>query len=322
MTAPIEQFANRLRRMHRHFGRWARRTGLSCYRIYDRDVPGWRLAIDLYDGRAHVQRFAPRSEPADGDGGRERERILAVVGEVLGLRAPNLFYKVRRRQRRGRQIQRLASERAEFLVREGGLVFRVNLSDYLDTGLFLDHRPTRAWVQKMATGRRVLNLYCYTGAFTVYAAAGGAAATTSVDLSRTYLRWAADNLRHNGITPGERHRLVRADALAWLERAAASGERPYDLIVVDPPTHSRSSRLERDFAVQRDHVRLLRAALALLAPGGTLLFSTNYRRFALAQQELGPGLLVRDVTARTTPPDFQRRPPHRAWTIRRRSGPE
>jgi 23S rRNA (guanine2445-N2)-methyltransferase / 23S rRNA (guanine2069-N7)-methyltransferase len=199
-----------------------------------------------------------------------------------------------------------------FVVREGGARLRVNLFDYLDTGLFLDHRPIRQRIAAEAGGKRFLNLFCYTGAGSVQAAVGGAAETTSVDLSGTYLEWAAGNLALNGAT-GPQHRLVQADAMAWLE--ADRGQ--YDLVFCDPPTFSNSARAE-DFDTQRDHVRLLRAAVARLAPGGLLLFSNNYRRFRLDEAAVAGFADAREITAATIAPDFERNPRiHRCWELRR-----
>jgi 23S rRNA (guanine2445-N2)-methyltransferase / 23S rRNA (guanine2069-N7)-methyltransferase len=220
--------------------------------------------------------------------------------------------KVRRQQRGADQYQRVA-ERDEFLeVREGGLRFLVNLTDYLDTGLFLDHRSTRALIRELAPGRHFLNLFAYTGTATVYAAAGGAKSTTSVDLSTNYLDWARRNLELNGLS-GPQHGFVRADCLAWLEEAATRARREtpassaYDLIFLDAPTFSNSKKMESDLDLQRDHVRLIRTAATLLSPEGILLFSTNFRRF-----KLDPVLIeefdVRDITKKTLPPDFERNP--------------
>jgi 23S rRNA (guanine2445-N2)-methyltransferase / 23S rRNA (guanine2069-N7)-methyltransferase len=202
--------------------------------------------------------------------------------------------------------------RGEFLdVREGQAVLRVNLTDYLDTGLFLDHRPLRLWLAAAAQDKRFLNLFCYTGAATVHAALGGARATTSVDLSATYLQWLADNLRANGLG-GARHRLVQADALAWLE----ADQDAYDLIFCDPPTFSNSKRAA-DFSVQTLHVRLLRAAIARLAPGGALYFSNNYRRFRLDESAVSAFARCEEITPETIPPDFARDPRiHRCWRLR------
>lgn len=321
MGEPLEAFHNRLRKMARHFGRWARRTGVSAYRVYDRDVPGYRFAIDVYEteplepgglsGRCvHLQVYAP-SRP-DAPPPPPLGPVRAAVREILEVDDAHLFCKRRERQKGMGQYQRLADAGCEAVVREGPARFIVNLSDRLDTGLFLDHRPTRALVRESARELAVLNLFAYTGSFSVHAALGGARESTTLDLHRGYLRWAERNFALNGIATGGRHRLVRADAMAWLAEAGSAPR--YDLIVIDPPTHSRSSRMARDFSVQRDHVALLERAAALLRPGGRILFSTNYRRFRLDTEALA-GWTIRDITARTTDPDFRRRPLHTAWWL-------
>jgi 23S rRNA (guanine2445-N2)-methyltransferase / 23S rRNA (guanine2069-N7)-methyltransferase len=225
--------------------------------------------------------------------------------------------RTRRRQRRGAQYTKVA-ERGEFReVAEGGLRFLVNFTDYLDTGLFLDHRPTRARLRELAQGKRFLNLFAYTGTATVYAAAGGASATTTVDMSRTYLDWAKRNLELNGFGDQRRHRLVQEDALAWL--AAAVQER-YDLVFVDPPTLSRSKRMEGEFDVQRDHVTLIRSIMRRVAAAGLVLFSTNFRKFKLDRAALSD-LAISDITPATIPKDFARDPKiHQCFEIRAREG--
>jgi 23S rRNA (guanine2445-N2)-methyltransferase / 23S rRNA (guanine2069-N7)-methyltransferase len=334
VTVPLQDFANRLRKMARHHARWARRQGVDAFRVYDRDVPGYRYAIDVYEtepaaggtllGRCvHVQEFAgardrskrsaTASDALTGEPPRLTD-VVACVRDVLEVDDAHVFCKRRRRQTDMAQYQRLGARGREAVVREAGLRFLVNFTDHLDTGLFLDHRPTRAWVREVSGGARVLNLFAYTGSFTVHAIAGGARSTTTVDLSRTYLAWARRNLRLNGYDVSESHRLVRADVLGWLRDGGEGG--PYDLVVLDPPTHSRSKRMDRDLAIQRDHPELILACARLLAPGGTLLFSTNYRKFRLEAGAL-PGLRAKDVSARTTPADFQRHPAHQAWWIQR-----
>ena len=274
-----QMFANRLRKNLDRTAAWAKREGISCFRIYDADMPEYAFAIDLYQsdpagsaGRwLYVQEYAP---PATVDRARakaRREEAIAEVGERV-------------------------------VVEEGGLKFLVNFTDYLDTGLFLDHRPIRARIRALARGKRFLNLFCYTGAATVCAAAGGAEATTSVDMSRTYVEWAKRNLAVNGLSG--KHDFVQEDCLAWL--AEERVER-YDLIFLDPPTFSNSKRMEREFDVQRDHAELTRAAVKLLAPGGLLLFSTNFRKFRLDAAALA-GLTIRDITKATVPFDFSRDP--------------
>jgi 23S rRNA G2069 N7-methylase RlmK/C1962 C5-methylase RlmI len=200
-------------------------------------------------------------------------------------------------------------------VKEGGLEFAVNLSDYLDTGLFLDHRTTRGLVKAESAGKRFLNLFCYTGSFSVHAAAGGAVETTSVDLSNTYLDWTRTNLARNGFRDAGRHRSIRDEARSFLEHRARRGEPPFDLVVCDPPTHSRSAKSEQPWEVERDHADLLDLVAANLVPGGVVWFSTNFRRFHLDTERVGATFAVRDMTSRTIPEDFRDARPHRAWRL-------
>ncbi len=308
-------FANRLRKNVRHLGKWARRESVTCYRVYDGDLPEYALAVDLYEGWAHVQEYAA---PATVDPARAQARLadaMAVVPDVLGIPADRVVLKIRRRQKGLAQYERQAVIGQFREVREGGLRFLVNLTDYLDTGLFLDHRPTRALIRDTIRGGRFLNLFAYTGTASVYAAAGGAASTTTVDMSSVYLDWARRNMALNGFAEGPPHRFVRADCLAWL--ATPRPER-YHVIFVDPPTFSNSKRMGEDtFEVQRDHVALINAAAKLLARGGVLLFSNNYRHFRMHSTAL-PGMAVEDISHATIPVDFQRNPRiHTCWRITR-----
>jgi len=306
-----EGFINRLHKNLRHLGRWAARDGVSCYRIYDADLPEYAVAIDRYEQWLHVQEYAP---PATVDATRARERleqVMAALPAALELPAENVFLKVRQRQRGSSQYQKQAQQGRFHEVHEGPGRFLVNFSDYLDTGLFLDHRLTRQRLGEQAAGRRFLNLFGYTGAATVHAALGGAISTTTVDLSATYLDWARRNLELNGIC-GPRHQLIQMDCRQWLVWAR---ER-YELIFVDPPTFSNSKRLEHDFDVQRDHVELLRQALRLLTPDGTLVFSTNHRRFRLDPESLAE-VQIEDWSRKTLPLDFARDPKiHQCWALR------
>lgn len=320
--------ANRLRKNLRHLRRWARREGVSCYRVYDADLPEYAFAADRYESRGgvwlHLQEYAPPASIPDGVARERAAEALAVFAEVLELPADHIVLKRRERQRGGQQYADIDGPTRELVVEEGGLRFLVNLTEHLDTGLFLDHRPARARVRELSEGRDVLNLFCYTGSVSVYAAAGGARKTVSVDLSRTYLDVARRNLGLNGFEVGGSHRLEHADALAWLvERRAAltdPRQRPerFGLIFLDPPTISRSARMEGDLDVQRDHVRMIRDAAALLTRDGLLLFSTNFRRFKLDAEALSD-LEIEETTARSVPEDFRRDPRiHRCWEIRRR----
>ncbi len=310
-------FANRLRKNIRERGRWARHEGITCYRIYDADMPEYALAIDLYHGEklpVHVQEYqAPKSiDPAKA---RTRLReALAVLPGLLDVPMTQIHFKVRSRQKGKAQYQRQAEEKNFLEVEEGGCKFLVNLTDYLDTGLFLDHRLTRALVGKLASGRRMLNLFAYTGSATVYAAKGGAKATTTVDMSRTYLDWARRNMALNGFS-SDNHAFVQADCLEWLEQKAATVWHRYGLIFLDPPTFSTSKRMEQPFDIQRDHVKLIRNAARLLTADGILIFSNNFRRFKMDQVALD-GLNIEEMTRATLPKDFARNEKiHNCWKI-------
>jgi len=321
LTPGAEMFANRLRKNLKQLGKWAERENICCYRLYDADMPEYALAIDLYQGAArwaHVQEYAaPKSIDPDKANERLKEALSAIPG-VLGIPAEQIFLKVRQRQKGSAQYERLA-ERGEFHeVQEDGLRLLVNFTDYLDTGLFLDHRLTRRMLRELAKDKRFLNLFGYTGAATVHAAAGdaqgrasvaggrmpgatGARATTTVDMSRTYLDWARRNLALNGFE-GQQHELIQADVLVWLEEET---ERRYDLIFLDPPTFSTSKRMQDTLDIQRDHPALIRAAGRLLDPGGVLIFSTNFRRFRLDREGLME-FAVEDISRATIPKDFER----------------
>jgi 23S rRNA (guanine2445-N2)-methyltransferase / 23S rRNA (guanine2069-N7)-methyltransferase len=303
---------NRIEKNFKHLRKLALREGIECWRIYDADLPEYAAAIDIYRDCLHIQEY---QAPASIDENLARTRLRELVraaSEALGVPRENIALKTRRRGKGGEKYGRL-DERGEFLeVGEGGLKFLVNLRDYLDTGLFLDHRPLRARVRELAAGKRFLNLFCYTGSVSVYAAAGGASETTSVDLSQTYLDWAAQNLALNGFDLSQ-HKLVWADAAGYLQSHSAM----YDLIFVDPPTFSNSKRAE-DFDVQRDHARLLTLCGERLLTGGTILFSNNFRRFKLDEAALSQ-FSIRDISASTIPFDFERNPRiHRAWELRRK----
>ncbi len=310
-----QMVANRLRKNLDKLARWRQQEQVSCFRAYDADIPEYACAVDVYttiEGETwlHVQEYAAPAEIPEATTRKRLSDLLLAVREVFGLPREKVAVKTRSTGKGGSKYGHF-DHRGQFLtVEEGAAKLQVNLFDYLDTGLFLDHRPLRAKMALEARGKRFLNLFCYTGVATVQAAVQGAAQTTSVDLSATYLEWLADNLRGNGIG-GTRHRIAQADALKWLE--ADTGE--YDVVFCDPPTFSNSKRAD-DFDVQRDHVRLLRAVVARLAPGGVLYFSNNFRRFRLDEAALAEFAQVEDISASTIPPDFARNARiHRAWRL-------
>ncbi len=311
-----QMFANRLRKNLQRLDPWAEREGIDCYRVYDADMPEYAFAIDLYGRGArhvHVQEYAP-PKSVNQESARERRReALAVLPEVLSVPLSHVHSRVRRPQKGGDQYEKRESAAERHVVREGGLKFWVNFRDYLDTGLFLDHRIVRGMLRGWAKDADFLNLFCYTGSATVYAAAGGARSSASVDLSNTYLDWAHENLLLNGFGD-TRHELYRADCLQWLEEQESQGPR-FDLIFVDPPTFSNSKRMEGVLDVQRDHVGMIRRSLKLLRPRGRLVFSTNYTRFKLDAEALAD-LAVDDISAATIPKDFERHARiHRCFVI-------
>lgn len=325
LTPGAVMFANRLRKNLRKLGKWAGREGIACYRLYDADMPEYAAAIDIYQGAqcsdpswghkcwVHVQEYQAPKEVEPAKAAARLQEILSAIPAVLAVPREQVFLKVRRRQEGAAQYEKLAEEKMLHEVGEGGLRFLVNFSDYLDTGLFLDHRLTRALLRTLARGRHFLNLFAYTGTATVYAAAGGAASTATVDMSRTYLDWARKNLALNGYSDA-RHHYIQADCLEWLKQAGKEKMR-YGLIFLDPPSFSNSARMDDIFDVQRDHVALLRAAARLLAPDGVLIFSNNLRSFKMDREAL-PELQIEDISRSTLPEDYARNPRiHNCWKI-------
>jgi 23S rRNA (cytosine1962-C5)-methyltransferase len=313
-----EYLRNRLAKNDRNLRRWARREAVFAYRLYDGDIPEIPLAIDRYlDSQNELSLIMALYErPYEKEEEAETEWLALMAGaasEALGVPPERIFTKTRRRMRGDAQYECLGSAKAERVVLEGGLSFIVNLSDYLDSGLFLDHRPLRARVREESRGKRILNLFCYTGSFSVYAASGGAASVSSVDLSKTYLAWAERNLRANGFS-GSTYPTVRAEVRDFLAEARRRGQ-AWDLIVLDPPTFSNSKASELDFDVNRDWSALVRQALDALAPEGILYFSTNSRRLKW-QPELVPAD-VEELGESCVPPDFRDKKIHRAWRITR-----
>lgn len=316
LSAGAQMVANRLRKNHDRLRKRLQREQISCYRLYDADLPEYAAAVDIYEDHAVLQEYQAPAEIPPDTARRRMGELIRAVREVLALPRERVVVKTRRRQHQDQGDQYLPSGRDDSVIiaREHGLRFEVRLRDYLDTGLYLDHRLVRAWLREHARDRDVLNLFCYTGAATVHAAAGGARSTTSVDLSGNYLGWAQRNLELNGIS-GRQHRLVQADVMRWL--AARPGR--YDLVYVDPPTFSNSSSAA-DFDVQRQHVELLHACGDLLNRGGEILFSNHFRRFRLDHDALSPRFAIDDLGAALLPFDFARDPRiHQVFHLRPRS---
>lgn len=309
------QLSNRLRKRYRHLRKWARRTDVTCFRLYERDIPEYPLIVDWYDGEAVVWLYHRTRDETPDEVEAWRDASLAQIQDGLALAAEQIFVKARQVQRGKDQYDRFSQNSHVRTITEQGLSFEVNLSDYLDTGLFLDHRETRARIREEASGKRVLNLFAYTGSFTCYAIDGGARATTTVDLSLTYCDWSRRNLKLNGIKEDNRHQIIQADCLTFLKDAQKHNGQ-YDIIVCDPPTFSNSKRMTAgSFDVARDHVSLINDCLRLLAEGGQLYFSTNARRFKLSENAFPDTYQHEELTPESIPEDFRNRSIHRCWLL-------
>jgi 23S rRNA (cytosine1962-C5)-methyltransferase len=295
-------FKNRLTKVFRHVFKQAKRLGVSCYRVYDHDLPEFPFCIEFYGEKLYVAEYKRRHNMTEDEHDAWMEESMGVIMEVLNVEKENIFLKLRQRKpgRLG-QYQKYDEVQHEFVVDENGLQFIVNMSDYLDTGLFLDHRVTRQMVKEQSKGKKVLNLFAYTGSFSVYAAAGGADEVVTADLSKTYLSWAEKNLQQNGFTDKKKYQFVHTDVLQYLKTLPADY---FDLIIMDPPTFSNSKRMDDFLDIQRDHVGLINDCIAALKPGGVLYFSTNFRKFVIDEEKI-QATAVKDITKATTPFDYE-----------------
>jgi 23S rRNA (guanine2445-N2)-methyltransferase / 23S rRNA (guanine2069-N7)-methyltransferase len=308
-------FANRLGKNLRRLASWRKREGVECYRVYDADMPEYAVAVDIYGEHVHVAEYKAPASVDEAAAHRRMQEVRSALPGALGVAPENIAYKQRSRQRGATQYGRQDRRGAMLVVREGAACLQVNLHDYLDTGLFLDHRPLRLRIASESRDRDFLNLFAYTGSASVHAGLGGARSTTSVDVSNTYTQWARDNLEMNGLR-GAAHEVVRADVMAWLQQAAGQ----YDLILLDPPSFSNSKSRDADFDVQRDHAALVRATMARLRPRGSLYFSNNRRGFKL-DESLQREFICEDITGQTLDKDFERnRKIHQCWLLRHRDG--
>jgi 23S rRNA (guanine2445-N2)-methyltransferase / 23S rRNA (guanine2069-N7)-methyltransferase len=315
LSQAAEQFANRLRKNARHWGRYMRRAGIACYRVYDADLPDFAVAIDVYERWVHVQEYAPPPEIDEAKAAARLNEAMAVIPEVLGAAPGDVFLKVRERQRGAAQYPRRAAHGLEHEVHEGDLAFLVNFTDFLDTGLFPQMREVRRLLRDLGPGQSFLNLFGYTGTASVAAGKGGAARTTTVDLNGRYLEWAQRNLALNKLRPA-RNEVVEADVLQWVAEGGAA--RQYGVVYLDPPTFSNSKKMGRaTFDVRRDHADLIRMVTRrLLAPGGVVIFACNARRFAMNGDALARDHELEDLSRATLPPDFARRArSHHVWRI-------
>jgi 23S rRNA (cytosine1962-C5)-methyltransferase len=302
MSDKSQMFRNRLEKVYRHRSKQAKRQNISCFRLYENDIPEFPFAIDIYDDKLYVAEYKRNHNLTEEEYEQWFEDSLQVMQEVLNMPEENIFIKQRqRKQGRQGQYEKVNFAKNEFIVHESGLQFLVNLSDYLDTGLFLDHRLTRQMVKEKSEGKHVLNLFCYTGSFSVYAAAGGASSVTSVDLSNTYLQWATENMRLNGLTDKSKYHFIAADVLQYLNTLPPDH---FDIVVLDPPTFSNSKKMKDFLEIQRDHVMLINQCLKGMKTGGLLYFSTNFRRFKLEAEQIKASS-IKDITKQTTPFDFE-----------------
>ncbi len=309
----MKDLENRLLRMGKHWNKWAKRRGIEAYRVYDRDIPEYPYVVDIYGDSLVIAAYVNDTVTSRKNYEEWNQQVVTTIRTVLGFSEDKTFLKSRERQSAGTQYEKKNETGTKVVVSEGGLRFEVNPSDYLDSGLFADHRILRDRIRSMAAGKRFLNLFCYTGSFTVYAAAGGAQ-TVSVDTSGPYLEWLARNMQLNGI--GEQgHEKIRDDVRKFLEFYKGPS---FDIIFIDPPVFSRGKKLERDFDVARDHADLIENALAVLNPGGVLFFSTNMRKFRIQWKPEGSrfrGSRVKDITAETIPEDFRNKNIHTCYEI-------
>jgi 23S rRNA (cytosine1962-C5)-methyltransferase len=301
---------NRLRKNLKQLKGFLKQDGVSCYRVFDWDMPECPLCIDVYEDNIHVAEYRTRHALDEAIHQQWWLAMVEAIKNVFGVSDEHLFLKVRERMKDKTQYEKVDKRAARYVVHENGLPFWVNLTDYLDTGLFLDHRPLRKKVRGLSEGKTVLNLFSYTGSFSVYAVAGGAKHVTTVDLSNTYLDWAKDNFTLNGFD-WKQHTFIKTDAKAWLAEAAS---KQFDIIILDPPTISRSKMADTKFDVQLDQTELINNALRLLKPGGILYFSTNFRDFELVASSLHASQIT-DITLKTIPPDFRNKKIHYCWEM-------
>jgi 23S rRNA (guanine2445-N2)-methyltransferase / 23S rRNA (guanine2069-N7)-methyltransferase len=316
LSEEAKMLFNRLQKNHRRLKSWLNKSGISCYRLYDADIPEYAAAIDIYEQRIYVQEYAAPSTIQTHIAKQRFETIKRAVKEFAGERFEKVYYKERRRQKGDAQYQRLNEQSSEStVVNEGRARLEVNLSDYLDTGLFLDHRPVRSMLGDLCKGKSLLNLFCYTATASVHAALGGAKSSLSIDMSNTYLDWAQRNFELNGLC-SSKHQLLRADCLKWLEQEDGQS---FDVIFLDPPTFSNSKKMESVLDIQRDHPELIRNAMARLNPEGKLVFSNNFRKFKL-DELISRQFNCENITPQTLDMDFERNQRiHNVWLITKRS---
>jgi 23S rRNA (cytosine1962-C5)-methyltransferase len=302
LAGKLEMFENRLLKVYKHKIKHAKRLNVSCWRVYDHDLPEFPFCIELYEDKVYLAEYLRRHGMTDEEHENWLESCVAVISRLLNIKDENIYIKQRKRKsHRQDQYEKVDEKQEFFTVEENGLKFLVNLTDYLDTGLFLDHRLTRQMVKEKSEEKRVLNLFAYTGSFSVYAAAGNAASVTTVDLSKTYLNWAEDNFVINRLKDANKYHFIHADVKQYLKTLQPDS---FDLVVIDPPTFSNSKRMKDFLDIQRDHPELLNDVLYALAPGGLVYFSTNFTRFIMETDKIN-ATEIKDITKATTAFDFE-----------------
>lgn len=309
----MKDFENRLRKNFKHIRKWAKRQNISCFRIYDFDLPNFPLSIELYEEYIHVSEYRTKHQLEGLEHAQWLSSIREVIAQVCDVSLDAIFFKLREQQKGLQQYEKLSHESFGVWVDEFGAKLWVNLTDYLDTGLFLDHRVLRTWVKDQSQGKRVLNLFAYTGAFSVQAAMGGAKRVDTVDMSQTYLSWAEKNMKANGFTDPRRYGYIRADILQWLPGDLIDY---YDIIILDPPTFSNSKKMKSILDIQRDHVGIIHKTLKALKPDGTLFFSNNFRGFKINIEQL-EGLSIKEVSQQTVPNDYRNKSIHQSYVIKK-----
>jgi 23S rRNA (cytosine1962-C5)-methyltransferase len=302
-NSKLQMFTNRLLKVYKHKSKLAKRQAVTCYRVYDHDMPEFPFCIELYEDKVYLAEYLRRHGMTDEEHEAWLDECIAEIGRLLEVPVDKIYVRQRKRMshRAENQYEKLEEKKEFFTVVEGGLKFLVNLTDYLDTGLFLDHRITRQMVRELCKDKRVLNLFCYTGSFSVYAASGGAASVTSVDLSKTYLTWAEDNFTINLFKDKDKYQFVHADVKQYLKTLSPNS---FDLVIMDPPTFSNSKRMKDFLDIQRDYAELLNDVLAATTSGGTVYFSTNYTKFEMDTSAI-QATEIKDITKATTPFDFE-----------------
>ena len=302
--AKLQMFENRLLKVYKHKSKLAKRQGITCYRVYDHDLPEFPFCIELYEDKVYLAEYLRRHGMNDEEHEAWLEICVACICKLLDVKDENVFIKQRKRKAsRHDQYEKTDSKQEYFTVMENGLKFLVNLTDYLDTGLFLDHRITRKMVYEQSAGKHVLNLFAYTGSFSVYAAEANAASVTTVDLSKTYLQWSEDNFAINLLKNKDQYFFIHADVKQYLKTLQPNS---FDLVIIDPPTFSNSKRMKDFLDIQRDHVELLNDVLHAVSEGGTVYFSTNFTRFVMDTENI-QATTIKDITRATTPFDFEGR---------------